>query len=187
MIICDNFIKDEEFLYQLKHDRSFFNNNGTYYWYDGWWVEEPNTLKKQLIEKIWGHQSPYHDVSVCGFEYWTGQLGPQITHQELPPHIDKDEEHKEKTGDVIAPLIGSVFYPVPMEIKGGDLAIYSSGEDKEPEVIQAKFNRLIIFEAGKHLHQVKPVSQGVRSAIAINLWKHKPSGCESGSLRYEAP
>jgi hypothetical protein len=175
MIIVDNFIKDKTFLDSIANDKKFFDNNGQYYWYDGWWVEEPNTLKKKLIEKIWGHNSPYHDVSVCGFEYWTGQLGPQITHQELPAHIDKDEAEYEKTGKHITPTIGTVFYPVPMDIEGGELVIYSEGE-RAPEIVKPVFNRLVIFPAGQHRHKVNPVNQGVRSAIAINLWKKKPSG-----------
>jgi predicted 2-oxoglutarate/Fe(II)-dependent dioxygenase YbiX len=45
--------------------------------------------------------------------------------------------------------------------------------DREPEVIKAKFNRLIVFDASK-LHAVTKVTKGRRRAIAINLWDQKP-------------
>ena len=77
---------------------------------------------------------------------------------------------------IIAPIIGTVFYPVPMTIGGGDLKIFPDGKTKKPDVVRAKFNRLIIFPAGEHHHQVTSVYKGVRSAIAINLWEKKPSG-----------
>ena len=41
------------------------------------------------------------------------------------------------------------------------------------ELIKPKFNRLIIFDAGK-LHAVQEVTQGTRKAIAINLWGVAP-------------
>jgi len=45
--------------------------------------------------------------------------------------------------------------------------------EDEPEIIKAKFNRLIIFDASK-LHGVSKVTKGRRRAIAINLWDKKP-------------
>jgi Rps23 Pro-64 3,4-dihydroxylase Tpa1-like proline 4-hydroxylase len=62
-----------------------------------------------------------------------------------------------------------------MDIDGGYLEIESKEGDL-PERIQAKFNRLIIFEAGKYPHEVTEVNRGLRSAIAINLWNPAPSG-----------
>jgi len=41
------------------------------------------------------------------------------------------------------------------------------------ELIKPKFNRLIIFDAGK-LHAVQEVTKGTRKAIAINLWEVAP-------------
>jgi predicted 2-oxoglutarate/Fe(II)-dependent dioxygenase YbiX len=52
------------------------------------------------------------------------------------------------------------------------LEIYSEGEDNPPEVVYAKPNRLVIFDAGKYVHSVRPVTKGTRKAIAINLWEH---------------
>jgi predicted 2-oxoglutarate/Fe(II)-dependent dioxygenase YbiX len=72
-----------------------------------------------------------------------------------------------------------------MDIDGGFLEIFINGRDGEPERIEAKYNRLIIFEAGKYLHRVTPVTRGVRSAIAVNLWSPPPTGVESGEIILE--
>ena len=65
------------------------------------------------------------------------------------------------------------------------LEIYSQGVDKEPELIYAKPNRLIIFEAGKHVHSVRPVTKGIRKAIAINLWLTEPLGKQNSNMSIE--
>lgn len=184
MIIVDDFIKDEGLLAEIAADESFFANNGKYYWWNGFWNSPANTLKKRLIEYIWGERSPHSPLSTSGFEYWTGQHGEG--HQPgLKMHTDKDEPLWEKTGEVVGPKVGSVFYPVPLDIDGGRLEIFSNTVNKEPEVIQPKFNRLIIFDAGGHFHRVTPVTRGVRSAIAINVWSAPPSGVSTLHLKRE--
>jgi hypothetical protein len=190
MIVIDNFIADTKLLEDIKNDPTFFNKNGKYFWYDGWWNSPLNSLKKRLIYELWGPSSVHPAIKCEGFEYWTGQFGPDAPTDALVKHRDKDEEHWEKTGGpkngkVVAPAMGSVFYPVPMDIDGGYLEIFSNGEDKEPERIQPKFNRLIVFDAGNHTHCVSKVNKGLRSAIAVNLWEKAPSGVKSGSLLIE--
>jgi predicted 2-oxoglutarate/Fe(II)-dependent dioxygenase YbiX len=98
-------------------------------------------------------------------------------------HLDKDEALWKSEGVVKAPIIGTVFYPVEMDIEGGYLEIFSNGPDNEPERIQAKHNRLIIFDAGNTHHRVTTVTKGTRSAIAINLWDEAPTT----ELKFEAP
>ena len=149
-----------------------------------------NSLKKRLIYELWGPSSVHPAIKTEGFEYWTGQFGPEAPTDALVPHKDKDEEHWLKTGGpkngkVITPAMGSVFYPVPMDIEGGYLEIFTKGEDKEPERLEPKFNRLIVFEAGEYYHRVTKVEKGMRSAIAINLWEKAPKGVKSGSLLIE--
>lgn len=189
MLIVDNFIGDTALLEDIAKDPTFFAKNGRYMWYDGWWNSPLNSLKKRLIYELWGPSSIYPAVQVEGFEYWTGQFGEGHT-ESLVMHKDKDEEHWEKTGggnggEVITPVIGSVFYPVPMDIEGGYLEVFTHGMDKEPERFEAKFNRLIVFGAGDYFHRVTPVTKGVRSAIAINLWEKAPTGVKSGSMLIE--
>jgi predicted 2-oxoglutarate/Fe(II)-dependent dioxygenase YbiX len=91
-------------------------------------------------------------------------------------HLDKDEALWKSTGEISSPIVGTVFYPVEMDIDGGYLEIFSNGSEKQPERIRAKHNRLIIFDAGGTHHRVTEVTRGTRSAIAINLWDKKPTG-----------
>ncbi len=51
--------------------------------------------------------------------------------------------------------------------------------------IEAKPNRLVIFEAGKYPHRVTNVTRGTRYAIAINLWETMPSGVDNGEIILE--
>ena len=53
------------------------------------------------------------------------------------------------------------------------------------ERIQAKYNRLIIFDAGGCLHRVTNVEEGTRHAIAINLWETIPSAVERNEMTIE--
>lgn len=184
MIIIDDFVKDEALLQKIANDPTFFSNNGKYYWWDGFWQSEANTVKKELIQYLWGERSPHRSMYVYGFEYWTGQLGDGHS-KELPIHTDKDEMLWDTTGKVQGPSVGTVFYPVPMDIDGGYLEIYTKGLSVEPERVEAKFNRMIIFDAGGVFHRVTPVTRGVRSAIAINLWEKSPVGLGSKGFSRE--
>ena len=51
-----------------------------------------------------------------------------------------------------------------------------------PEIIKAKPNRFIIFQAGQHVHTVKTVTKGTRQALAINLWEKAPYSKQNGIL-----
>jgi len=187
--VFDNFL-DEDLLNEIKNDPTFFQDPGVYYYWGGHWNGEPaNTLKKRLIEKIWLTSSPLSIVyHINGFEYWTGiqTANPQIGHKNtLVQHYDKDEAWFEKTGEIVTPVIGTVFYPGIEEWEGGDLAVYTDGLDKSPEIVKAKPNRLIIFGAGDYIHEVLPVTKGTRHAIAINLWKSEPYSKQTGAFSVE--
>lgn len=184
MIVIDNFIKDQDLLMDLELNKEYlFSDNGSYYWWNGWWNSPDNTLKKRLICYIWRDYPLYKSVSLDGFEYWTGQYGEGKGVSNLNMHLDKDEALWKSTGEIKSPIIGTVFYPVEMDIEGGYLEIFSNGPDNEPERIQAKHNRLIIFDAGNIHHRVTTVTKGTRSAIAINLWDEAPTT----ELKFEAP
>lgn len=194
MIIVDDFIKDESLLEEIRNDETFFSQNGTYMWWGGPWNSPASTLKQRLIEEIWIKNSPwdfprYNPIILSGFEYWTGQYSASDVNDNhkdnLVIHYDKDEPLWRETGEIVTPLMGTVFYPVPMDIDGGYLEIFSKGREGEIERIHAKYNRLVIFEAGKYLHRVSPVTRGLRSAIAINLWSPPPSGVKSGDMVLE--
>lgn len=187
--VFDDFL-DESLLNEIKNDSKFFQDPGVYYYWRGPWNGSPiDTLKKRLIEQIWLEGSPLsQSFSVNGFEYWTGiQTANEDTGHKniLGQHYDKDEAWFEKTGEIVTPFIGTVYYPGIEEWEGGDLAVYTDGVDKSPEIIKAKPNRLIIFGAGDYVHEVLPVTKGTRHAIAINLWGAAPYALEAGELKEE--
>lgn len=191
MIIVDDFIKNERLLNDIRKDDNFFGPNGDFHWWGGWFKDgdeneihgspEANTLKKQLIEEIWRWNSPwdfprYQPLYLSGVEYWTGVYGPDKPNKNLGNHYDKDELHFKRTGEIVKPLMGTVYYPKEMDIDGGYLEVFTDGPDSPPERIKAVYNRLIIFEAGEYVHTVTPVTRGTRYAIAINLWSEPPVG-----------
>jgi len=189
ILVIDDFIKDKGLLKEISQDTNFFNDPGIYYWWDGWWNGEAKTVKHRLIEAIWADNCPLtQPMSIRGFEYWTGiQTANTETgfSNNLGNHYDKDEELFAKTGEIVIPSMGTVYYPEQDKFEGGMLEIYTEGIDKKPEVVYAKPNRLIIFDAGKYVHAVTPVTQGTRKAIAINLWLTEPMGKQNGAMRIE--
>ena len=188
MIVIDNFIKDELFLQELRDDSTFFDVKG-YHWWDGWWNSPADTMKKRLIEYIWRYNCPSdHIYQLYGFEYWIGVYSSEDNedgnNDNLNMHFDKDEFWHKETGELRTPIMGTVYYPWNHDIDGGYLEVFSK-EGQEPERIEAKPNRLIIFPAGEYPHRVTQVTRGTRYAIAINLWDVLPSGVENGQMILE--
>lgn len=190
ILVIDNFIKDQDLLNRISADKSFFADPGNYYWYPGWWAEEANTLKKELIQYIWGDQCPLSkSYDISGFEYWTGIQSATDSNfnNQLGMHIDKDETHFKNTGEFISPVIGTIYYPEQELFEGGMLEIYTNGINEAPERVYAKPNRLIIFDAGNINHRVDAVTKGTRKAIAINLWDAPPTDAINDTFKREAP
>jgi hypothetical protein len=192
--IRDNFIKDEKLLRDIANDNTFFADPGVYYWWKGWFNEEPGhepTVKQRLIEAIWANNCPVSEVwDIAGFEYWTGiqSANPTLGHKDnLGFHFDKDESWFKKTNgeEIVRPVIGTVYYPPQPEFEGGELIVHTAGKDKAPDVIQTRPNRLIIFRAGDDVHAVDTVTKGTRKAIAINLWSDVPFAKTNGDLVVE--
>ncbi len=188
MYILDNFVKDPVLLEEMQHDKSFFGPNGDFMWWDGWWNSPVNSVKKRLIEYIWRYNSPTPTMVISGFEYWTGVYGDGFPNTDLGWHFDKDEAWWKRTGgnkggELILPLIGTVYYPMSTEFEGGYLEIERA--NGEVERIEPKFNRLVVFDAGGAKHRVTQVSNGVRYAIAINLWKKVPILAQEGTMKIE--
>ena len=189
ILVIDNFVKDVNLLTDIKNDDRFFADPGIYYWWDGWWNGEAKSVKQRLIEYIWADNCPLsQSITMRGFEYWTGiqTANPNLGfNNNLGNHYDKDEELFAQTGQIVTPIIGTVYYPEQDQFEGGMLEIYSEGVDNTPEVVYAKPNRLVIFDAGKYVHAVTPVTKGTRKAIAINLWASEPMGKQTGTMIIE--
>jgi len=189
--VFDNFIEDEKLLAEIELNKAeIFKDPGTYKWYDGWWNSPADNTVKEIIKYAWGDHCPISNIlHISGFEYWTGLQTADTVDQDwddtLPIHFDKDEAWWEKTGEIITPTIGSVYYPAGQDFEGGELAIFTDGPGSTPEVVKAKPNRLIIFNAGQDQHMVNKVLRGTRQAIAINLWHQEPFAKTNGDLIIE--
>lgn len=189
--VFDNFIQDEKLLAEIELNKpTLFKDPGVFKWYDGWWNSPATNTAKKIIEYAWGEHCPISSsFSIDGFEYWTGiQTAKELNsgwNDFLEPHFDKDEAWHKKTGEIVTPIIGSVYYPAGQDFEGGELHVYSDGADMPPEIIKAKPNRFIIFQAGQHVHTVKTVTKGTRQALAINLWEKAPYSKQNGILTIE--
>lgn len=189
--IFDDYIKNEKFLKEIEDNMDdIFKDPGTYKWWGGWWTTPPKNTTQKLIDWVWSDGCPITQKwNIKGFEYWTGIQTCDKTDSKwdnnLIMHVDKDEALWEKTGEIVGPLIGTIYYPPGQDFDGGNLEIFTDGRDNEPEIVKAKDNRLIIFQAGDHYHRVSEVTRGTRKAIAFNLWEGYPTGVESGALIQE--
>jgi len=189
--VFDNFIQDENLLKEIQNNyNDIFKDPGVYKWWDGWWNSSVDNTTKKIIDYAWGDNCPISkSFPINGFEYWTGiQTAKNVdSHWEddLKIHFDKDEEWYDKTGEIVVPVMGSVYYPSFQNFEGGELEVYTDGEQGKPETVKAKPNRFVIFEAGRHPHAVKTVTKGTRNAIAINLWENAPYSKQIGKLTIE--
>ena len=191
IVIIDDYIQNEQFLAEIVENLDeIFRDPGVYKWWDGWWSTPATNITQRLIQHVWTEGCPLTNTwNISGIEYWTGiqtcSSTDEYWNDHLMIHTDKDEELWSTTGVIVGPSIGTIYYPPGQDFEGGNLEIFTDGRDTEPEVIKAKSNRLIIFQAGDHLHQVAKVTRGSRKAIAFNLWDSAPSGVLSGSLLQE--
>lgn len=187
--VFDDFIKDEKLLKEIAEDKTFFQDPGVYYYWDGWWKDEANSVKKRLIEYVWKNNYPLSNMyEIHGFEYWTGvqEADPNGRFRDyLEMHYDDDVEYRLKTGKRMSPVIGCVYYPEGSEFTGGALNVYTDGEHNPPEVILCRPNRLIIFDAGHVPHRVDQVLTGTRRALAFNLWGTAPYSRTNGIFASE--
>jgi hypothetical protein len=189
--VFDNFIQDENLLKEIQDNyNDIFRDPGVYKYYNGWWNTPDKNTTQRIIEYVWGVHSPINiSYTIDGFEYWTGiqstKEEDEIWDDGLAIHFDKDEEWWKETGKVVTPVIGSVYYPAGQDFEGGELAIYTDGRDSTPEIVKAKPNRFVIFEAGQDPHMVNQVIRGKRHALAINLWENEPYSKQKGALIIE--
>ena len=201
LIVIDDFVKDEKLLHDIDNDEEFWKLG--FNWWDGWWQSPTVSNRHKLIEYIYKDNCPFpiHQEDGGpghghGFEHWVG-----ITSDESPftklvfgeewalnPHQDKDEDYwashpqGKNRGDhpdsFRTPLLGTVYYTEAPE-EGGEIQIWDEKDfhsitpDTPYEIIKAKRNRLIIFDASK-IHAVRKIKKGKRKAIAINLWEPRP-------------
>jgi hypothetical protein len=173
-----------------------------YMFWDGWWSSMANTVRKQVIREIWENNLPVPVEEVLGFEYWTRTFGPG---QFLGPHVDEDTFLYQDTKIYNGPEIGCVYYgPSEEKVVGGFLELFESklvfGEQNalEWENLQTKLdpielreriafkeNRLIIFDAGRVIHQTSPCISGVRNVMIVNVWLKSNPPVDMTNFVYE--
>ena len=186
--VFDDFIKDESLIKEIQEDPNFYIPTGQYKYYKGWWNSEPNNVKQRLIKYIWGDNLPIKTGGVIdGFEHWTGLQSTEIEGRRnyLELHMDDDVHLRQQKGQRMFPILGCVYYPPGFEFEGGDLHIYTDGEQNSPEVIKTRSNRLVIFNPGEVVHGVSEVTKGTRGAIAINVWAEEPWSVGQGYIILE--
>ena len=188
--VFDDFIQDETLLNDIATEGDdFFYPTGKYTYWKGWWAKPAENVKQRLTQYIWGTKFPLSNVNITadGFEYWTGIQSAEMTGRRnyLELHLDDDVVYRQQTGNRMFPVLGCVYYPPGFEFEGGDLAIYTDGEGKTPELIKTRPNRLVIFNPGEVVHGVQEVTKGTRGAIAINVWAEEPWSVGAGHITLE--
>lgn len=188
--VFDNFIKDEQLLNDIAQaEQELFGATGAYKYWKGWWTKPASNVAQRLTQYIWGDHFPLamDAMEVDGFEYWSGIQSAEIEGRRdyLELHFDDDVNYRQQTGNRMFPLIGCVYYPPGAEFTGGDLAIYTNGEEDSPELIKTLPNRLVIFNPGEVVHGVTKVLTGTRKAIAINAWGQEPWSVGQGFIELQ--
>lgn len=158
-----------------------------YMFWDGWWRSPANTLKKQIVQNIWGTRLAYQHDDILGFEYWTRTYNPG---QYLQTHVDEDTFLYARDKIFTGPITGSVLYGCENK-NGGYIEIHKNAlldgtsealekentknlvsDIEDRERIAYKGNRLIIFDVGHVMHNTTPALSGARQVMIINVW-HK--------------
>lgn len=173
-----------------------------YMFWDGWWTSSADTLRKKVIRDIWESNLPFEKENILGFEYWTRTFGPG---QFLGPHVDEDTFLYQESKIYNGPEIGCVYYgPSTEKVVGGFLELFESkltfGEkyalewenlEKKLDPIELreriafKENRLIIFDAGRVIHQTSPCLSGLRNVMVINVWLKSNPPVDMKNFVYE--
>jgi hypothetical protein len=175
-----------------------------YMFWDGWWRSPANTLKKRVIQEIWGSRLKAPREEILGFEYWTRTFSAG---QYLDLHVDEDTFLYEESKTFQGPFDGCVLYGVD-NLQGGFIEIHSStgllkdGEQRaleqenlgkikcsieERERIAYKGNRLVVFDSGHVLHSTTPAKSGIRQVLVVNVWHEdvSPTALKKDAFYYE--
>ena len=157
MIVCDNFLNENEWHYFSDMQNWFQRSPNTWMTFG----QEPRNLYEQLSAKIWNWYDPNHECA--GYEYWSNINNKS---QGLDWHLDKDENHLVKTDELRLPRIGCTLYGPHTFLSGGYLEIE---HEDGIESVKSLPNRLIIFPAYSN-HRVSEIREGQRFTFASNMW-----------------
>jgi len=189
----------------LGEKANLYHSNWPFMFWDGWWKSPANTLKKKLIQKIWS--TPmfqfYKPNEICGFEYWTRTF---TKGQYLAAHVDEDTFAYQRNQKFNAPAVGCVWYGFTETPGDGFLELHPhviegnpTGALEHEEIVKVsspieqrericyKPNRLIVFQAGRRIHETTPVLSGERHVLIVNVWLNSspPEGLTMGKFVHE--
>ena len=180
MIILDNFLQDEKAFESIAYS-PFWADPG-YYWHLMSGLD--NGIGSYVVSRMVEEQSimnAYPFEKALGFEYWPGvfshddegavDVGIDGDLYHLDVHVDKDENLARATGEFVYPLFGAILYFLEEDIEGGLLKYWV--DEHTFKYVEAKNNRLIVFDPSQP-HGVTEVTKGLRKALSINFWDHKP-------------
>jgi hypothetical protein len=176
-----------------------------YMFWKGWMHEPVDTVRKKVIQAIWENNNfiPFPLEEIAGFEYWCRTFSPG---QYLNIHVDEDTFAYEKDNDFNAPALGCVWYGATEAGDGGYLELHEGRIEGNPEDalekenierltspcdmlerIAYKPNRLVVFEAGRRLHNTTKASWGKRQVMVVNVWhiSSPPSGVRESKFFHE--
>lgn len=180
MFIQDDYCPDKKLLQELSDKAKWQELAGRFHWWDGWWAGEPRNTWEYIIKMIWEAQGV--EGKIAGFEYWCNILesdNQQTNH--LGWHRDKDELLKEESGEIVCPMVGTIFYGYPHDIEGGFLEIATEDTFTDVERIRPIYNRVVIMDVSKQ-HRVTRIYRGTRIGLQINLWLKKPETFRNGDI-----
>lgn len=207
---CDEFFPESMPGKNLGEVANYFHSEqvscfSPFMFWDGWWRSPANTLKKQLIYKIWSTPNilPFNLEDIAGFEYWTRTFG---IGQHLAPHVDEDTFSYEKDRTFNAPAIGCVWYGFTDNPGNGFLELHEGHINDTPknalekesfqnlisplekrERISYRQDRLVVFDAGRRVHETTATTVGERRVMVVNVWlkASPPLALQTGQFFYE--
>lgn len=174
MLVLDNLVPDGSVIFQKMNSPDAWEKMPTetaWYSFEDYKNSRNWSVWSDIIQKMYC-QIPFSQRdNIKGFEYWGNRLEAKDA---LTWHQDKDEYIFAKNYTTISPSIGFVYYPYEDTFTGGYLEVAVKDDFDEVERIQAKFNRLIMFDPSQY-HRVTRVHTGSRRAFIVNVWAdHTP-------------
>jgi len=187
LIVIDNFVSDDDpILADLQSEETWENlNEAENPRICTNWIDKDGTATnvfEAITNKIWAYAQGILPEEYDGMEYWYSTLNNV---KSLDMHRDKDEAHMMKTGRLVHPYVGSIYYCHKELPEGGFLQIDrpESGEGYM-ERLQPVPNRLIIFDSDSY-HGVTQIHSGIRRHVASNIWINKPDEDNFTTGRYK--
>lgn len=156
MVVIDDFIKNPRLLTKVNYDPFFYQAEK--HWWNGWWNSSANSLRHEVISYIFKDNPPVATQAISGFLHEV-----KVVNKDIPLHVSFPEDS----------ILKAIYYSDPQtdSIKGGQLQF---GSSENYEVINPKYNRLVIFNSSQGC-DVQPIVEGTHKVLTIDLLETYPS------------